>query len=186
MISTEFERLINTCLPKSLSIAMEERFPGEMFEVKNVGSDLNSEVNEVIILTLSGHLFRMFITIIFVQNDKLNDLIRNVLSKSSAELDNAAFYDYLNEVGNVLCGSIKRNIQKVIPSLGMSTPNLLDVESFKYIEGLKIDYQGGYMISKDQMPLFYVNYYLKGYGEIDFIQTVQLEEEVDSGELEFF
>lgn len=189
MISPEFERLIKTSLPKSLSLAMEERFPGEAIDSREVDTDINEDMKEAIILTLSGHLFRMFIAIIFDKNDSLNNLIQTALAKNSTELDDDAFYDYLNEVGNVLCGSMKRDIQKVIPSLGMSTPNLLNIESFKYIQELKINHQGSYLLSQNQSPLFYVNYYLGNYGEIEFSQTPQIEveeEEVDSGELEFF
>jgi CheY-specific phosphatase CheX len=187
MISPEFERLLSTSFPKSLSTTMSERFQNELIEVKEVGTDINNDMQETIILTLSGHLFRMFIAIVFNKNDALKQIIQSALSKGSPELDNDAFYDYLNEVGNVLCGSIKRDIQKVIPSLGMSTPNLLKIESFKYIKELKIDHEGGYALTKDQAPLFYINYYLGSYGEIEFNQSSIIEEEeVDSGELEFF
>jgi len=188
MISPEFERLIKQSFPKCLSLAMEERFPAEAIEVKETDVSISNDMQEAIILTLSGHLFRMFIAIVFNKNEQLNQLVKDALANNATELDNAAFYDYLNEVGNVLCGSLKRDIQKVIPSLGMSTPNLLNIESFKYMKDLKIDEQGGYVLSKDQTPLLYINYYLGGYGQIEFSQAVQLEEEeeVDSGELEFF
>ena len=187
MISPEFERLLKVSLPKCLKLAMGERFPGVTIDVKETDATINDDMQEAIILTLSGHLFRMFIAIIFNKSAGIDQLIQSALAKKTNELDNAAFYDYLNEVGNVLCGSIKRDIQKAIPSLGMSTPNLLNIESFKYMKDLKIDQQGGYALSKDQSPLFYVNYYLGEYGKIEFCQNINIEEEeVDSGELEFF
>ena len=156
MISPEFERLLKTSFPKSLTLTISERFQNETIEVKEIDSEIDSEMTEAIILTLSGHLFRMFIAIIFDKNEALKNVIHSSLSKKSPDLADEDFYDYLNEVGNVLCGTIKRDIQKVIPSLGMSTPNLLNIDSFKYVKELKIDHQGGYALTKNQTPLFHV------------------------------
>lgn len=187
MISVEFERLIKQSISKSLALTMQERFPGEVLDVRESEVTINKKMTQAIILTISGHLFRMFVAIIFDKNAQLNNLIQNALSKSSTELDNSAFYDYLNEVGNVLCGSIKREFQRAIPSLGMSTPNLLNIESFNYIKELKIDGKTSYLVSQDELPLFYVNSYLGTYGNIEFDQVLSSEEDdVDSGELEFF
>lgn len=186
MKSEAFGNLLSDRFSNIISMSMEERFSSEIFSVSKVGTDKVDNADEVIVLTLSGNVFRIFISIVFNKSQRLEELVKHETQSQEAVLENIYFYDYFYEVGNVLCGSLKREIQKVIPSLGMSTPNLMDVKSFQYISALGIDYKNGYLVSSNEEPLFYIQYYLGVYDEIEFQEQAPVDDVFESGEMEFF
>ena len=112
--------------------------------------------------------------------------IADGLNIKNENLPNSRVYDYLCEVGNSFFGSVKRVIGNSVTSLGMSTPNILDCSSFKYVDELKIDNKGYAVAELNGNPLFYASFHISASGELNFAVEQTVEEEVDSGELEFF
>jgi CheY-specific phosphatase CheX len=187
MISTDFERLLQQSFPKSIELGMGERFSHLSSIIKDVGTPKTAPEQEVIVLTISGHLFRLLVALVFNKDNQIRTEIEQAQNKKASEIDDEAFYDYMNEVGNVICGSLKRELHKATPSLGMSTPNLLKHDSFKYIDSMKIDDKGRFDIQVNQQSFFQIDYYLSAYGPLEIDQNIHIEEEeTDSGELEFF
>ena len=70
----------------------------------------------------------------------------------------------------------------------MSTPNRLSRDCLKYFDALKIDFENHSVAHYDDEPLFYASVYLSADDEINYTinSASASEDEVDSGELEFF
>jgi hypothetical protein len=187
MITQEFERLIKDGFVKCLDLSMTERFPQQGLTVKELSSVPEVEGDEAVVLTISSHLFRILIFLHYKNDEQLKKILLQALNEKQTNLEQSKVYDYLCEVGNVFCGALKREVQKAVASLGMSTPNILSREAINYVQETRIDLQGFAGVSKQGSPTFYASYYLSAYGDLEYSSdSTVIEDEVDSGELEFF
>ena len=156
-----------------------------LFKEKTSLDKLNTQ--EFYILTMSSQVFRIFIFLHFTKNADTEKYVSNALNLTSGKLDDDKFYDYLGEVGNAFLGSIKRDIGKYVPSLGMSTPNKLSIDCLKYMKNLKSNFETHSSASLNDKALFHASVYLVADEELKIhIDRFAHEEEVDSGELELF
>ena len=98
------------------------------------------------------------------------------------------FFDFVGEVGNSICGAIKRELTRTVPSMGMSTPNRLSRDCLKYVKTRSIDYQSHRDVILDDQRLFAVSLYLFADHDLNYEvkDVVGSEDDVASGELEFF
>ena len=180
----EIRRSFKNCYEESL-VAGSDTSRWSIKE-KQQHNDLNEA--EFFVLTVSSQLFRVFVLMHFTKSPQTEAFVSDVLKINSNNLDNDKFYDYLGEVGNAFCGSIKRDIGKIVPSLGMSTPNRLNKDCLKYIDLLSTDLEFHAVAEYDDNPLFHASIYLSADDELDFNVNVSqtIDEDIDSGELELF
>jgi len=151
---------------------------------------IHGEFKEFVLLTITSPLFRV-LTVIHLNNDQATkSFVANKLSTAVDALTDDRFYDYISEVGNTLCGSIKRSLNVHIPSLGMSTPNRLVSGSMKYMFSQKPGFESYQHIEINGQTLFECGVYVCNDVELDFDFTTTTSntqvEEADCGELEFF
>lgn len=147
------------------------------------------QVNEdgFFLLTMSSQLFRVFILLHFSKTPEMEQYVCNTLKLNANNIDEEKFYDYLGELGNSFLGYVKRDIGRAVPSLGMSTPNLLSKDCLKYINVLQADFEAHAIAELDDQPLIYASVYLVADDELNIqISKTKIEDEVDSGELEMF
>lgn len=187
MVNQEFERLLKDSFSNSFESSLRDCLPSAQWECKELRENKGVDSKEAVVITISSHLFRVIYFLYFTNDDKCQEFIANGLNIKNENLPQSRIYDYLSEVGNSFFGAIKRNLGAAVPSLGMSTPNILDCSSFKYVHELNIDTNGYAVAQLDGEPLFYASYHLSASGELNFeVEHQQVEEEVDAGELEFF
>lgn len=144
--------------------------------------------DELFMLTISSQLFRVIILMHFSRNELFERAVMEALKINNNVLEADKFYDFVGEVGNAVCGAVKRELGRTVPSLGMSTPNRLSQECMKYIRSLKIDFQTHAEVLRDGERLFAASLYLCADHDLDYRVSVSAprEDDVASGELEFF
>jgi len=180
----EIKRSFKSCYEEALTTSSE---PARWsFKEKQSLPDLNEA--EFFVLTMSSQLFRVFILMHFTKSPQSYAYVADVLKINTSSVDDDKFYDYLGEVGNAFCGSVKRDVGRIVPSLGMSTPNRLNKDCLKYMKLLHTDFEFHAVAEYDDAPLFYSSIYLSADEELNFdVNTSQSnEDDVDSGDLEFF
>lgn len=176
------------------NLAIEDSFYSSAdaeIHTADVSDSIHSEFKEFILLTISSPLFRVLTVIHLNNDDATKSYVARKLNTSAESLTDAQFYDYIAEVGNTLCGAIKRSLNSFIPSLGMSTPNRLEAGSMKYMLSQKPSFEGFKHIEINGQTLFECGIYVCNDTELDFqitpTTTSSAEvEEADCGELEFF
>lgn len=187
MVNEELRREIDRLFIKGFE---ESLMPGidvsELF-VKERSKVPDDAGNEFFVLTVSSQLFRMFVLIHFSKNEQSESFVANALNVSASSLSDDSFYDFLGEVGNAFCGYLKRELNKTIPHLGMSTPNRLSKECLPYMKSLKTDYEQHAVAEFCAESLFYASAFLSADQELNYsVQASAVEDDSDSGELEFF
>lgn len=175
------ERLLETSIKNALlDIPVDDHW--KIHEVANF-TDIKTE--RAVILTVANHHFKIFVTIDFIVQE-CRSFIKNNLFNTKEAYDDNVFNDYILEMGNSICGVLKRELGKSIPALGMSTPNFLSRESINYLTGFNPEKHKSHKVSYQEQLAFYVNCYLISNSKAEFSVNVVEEDDVDSGELELF
>lgn len=180
----EISRSFKNCYEETLTSSSD---PSRWsFKDKQQLNDIDEA--EFFVLTMSSQLFRVFILIHFTKSPQTETFVADVLKINSNSVDDEKFYDYLGELGNAFCGSVKRDVGKIVPSLGMSTPNRLNKDCLKYIDQLHTDFSFHAVAEYDDNPLFYASIFLSADEELNFNVNVRQsnDDAIDSGELELF
>lgn len=142
---------------------------------------------EFFLLTVSSQLFRLFVIIHFSKDRQSESFVSEVLGIPQNNLTEAAFYDYMGELGNAFCGYLKRELNKSVPHLGMSTPNRLGRDCIRYMTSLNSDLEHHAVAEYKGEPLFHASTYLVADQVLDYdIKQSFEEQETESGDLEFF
>jgi hypothetical protein len=186
MINPDFERLLKDSFISGFELSVKECLPDEQWEIKEIRENKGNDSKEAVVITISSHLFRVIYFLYFTNDEDCQSFIARGLNTKSENMPQSRVYDYLCEVGNSLFGSVKRAVGNTVSSLGMSTPNILDSSSFKYINELNIHNSGYAVAHLNGKPLLYASYHLSASGELNFDVEQHVEEDIDSGELEFF
>ncbi len=148
----------------------------------------NQGMAEMFMLTISSQLFRIVLVMHFSRTSAFERVVIDALKMNTHTLEQYKFFDFVGEVGNSICGAIKRELTRTVSSLGMSTPNRLGRDCLKYVKARSIDYQSHREVLLNDQRLFAVSLYLFADHDLNYEvkDVVKSENDVASGELEFF
>ncbi len=176
-----FNELLGVCLNESLKSSEFSDWTIKTFDNKTINK------KEVFMLTISSNAFRLFLILHFSNNETTSNFVAKLLKVEADKLESRRFYDYLGEIGNGFCGIYKRELGKYFPFLGMSTPNLMVSETLDHLSIWNHEYETHCQAISEGNVNFYGSIYVSTYDDVDFkYVTNSLDEDVDSGELEFF
>lgn len=146
------------------------------------------QAKRFIMLTISSYDFRIIVLLHFSSDEASMKYVASRLKISASELVATQYQDFLSEVGNILCGALKRGLLQFFPYLGVSSPNQLDCESLKYVTSYKMDYALHLKATAGDETEFYGSVYISSFGELDFDPNAisNTEEKADVGALELF
>ncbi len=194
MSQLEFNREVQ----RFFDVAINETY----FSSNNVNVAVNDckvseykEFSELFMLTISSQEFRIITTIHLNCDEMSMEYVAQKTSATSGSITKERFYDYIGELGNTLCGSLKRSLTSFVPSLGMSTPNRLERDCMHYMTLQEPNYASFNHVEVNGQKLFECGIYICADTDLNIdVKTstcsksdnVGEGEEVDSGDLEFF
>ena len=186
MVSIDAKEGFNSLLSSSMEAALHSQSnPG--WNLQFVEGDREDKEGEFIMLTIVSPAFRLFVLLKFCNDENMYSYVAKSLNVDRTALSEDRYYDYLCEVGNSFCGTLKRELGKHFSYMGMSTPSRLSMEGPAYLKELTFDHhrivKASDAASKIQM---FGGIYLSAYGDIDFKVSKQADAEVNSGALELF
>ncbi|TAK62414.1 hypothetical protein [Methylobacter sp.] len=140
--------------------------------------------NEFVVLTISSAFFR-FLTLFHFDSD--DDATKNYfLRNSNLEVeDNSAFLDAFQEVCNICCGVMNRELHKSYLFLGMSTPYILLRQCVPFVSALNPGYVKHYKITINHSLVLHATLCICDYDIVDFTVNTSADED-STGELELF
>ena len=179
---TGFEKLFPQYLEESLRTGTHS-----VWQLKPVKANM-IDAKKFIMLTISSYDFRLIIILHFSADTASLKYVADSLRISPAELSDTQYQDYLSEVGNILCGAIKRGLFEFFPHLGMSTPNQLRYESLKFVDSYPIDHAIHIKANDGDGTVFFGSLYVSAVGELDFDPAAmkKKDETQEIGALELF
>ncbi|UXH79070.1 hypothetical protein [Roseateles amylovorans] len=97
-----------------------------------------------------------------------------------------ALADALAETGNLFCGALNRELGRVFPLVGMSTPHRLDAHCVDHLALLRYGHVRHFRMALDDGSHRLASYCVCAYGDVDFIAPPVAAGDVGVGELEMF
>lgn len=186
MKNPEFEKMLSNGFIESFKKTLTDIDIEGTWHFKTIRENKGLEMEKAVVVTTSSHNFRIIFFLYFSNNQECQNFINKCLNINNENLPISEIYDYLCEVGNSFFGSVKRVVGRSVNTVGMSSPNIVDQSCFKYVNELKIDNDGFAVAEFDGVPLFYASFHLSASSELSCVADQSTQEEVDSGELEFF
>jgi hypothetical protein len=153
-------------------------------EVKILPEGTEFNETKIVVLTVSSYLFRLMVLIYFTPDDATKEHFARINRMQRADMDEKAFVDAISEAGNMSVGSLNRELARVFPHIGMSTPNIIDKNCSNYLHVLKCGHIQNFEICINQSTIFHATLCVCEYDDVDFsVDTTAVE---DTGELEMF
>jgi len=149
------------------------------------GVDLARIATEkMVALTVSSYVFRVTFLIHFSGDEATRAHFAAVNRVAVQELDDQAFNDSIRECGNICCGNLNRDLVRVFPHVGMSTPNIIDRRCIDYLGKLGQGYVQHFGLLGNTGPALAVTVCVNEFEDLDF--SGDFEEAEATGELEMF
>lgn len=175
--------MLPRCLEESLRTDAQPTWT-----MQSIADPKDFQSQRFILLTVSSYDFRLMVLLHFSVNDSSMKYVADRLKQSVADLPLPQYYDYLSEIGNNFCGSVKRDLCQFYPHLGMSTPNQLGRESLSHVKSWPVEHEAHVKAQGADGVEFHGSIYVSAFGDLDFDfqVSVKQEEAVEMGALELF
>ena len=136
------------------------------------------------VLTVSSYVFRLTFMLHFSDDAATRAHFAAIARVATDELQEQAFMDAIRECGNICCGNLNRDLVRVFPHLGMSTPNILDRRCADHLGRLGAGHLQHFALLGAGGPQFAVTLCVNAFSALDF--TAELTQDEQTGELEMF
>lgn len=157
----------------------------ENCEISILANPKEIQETKVVMLTVASFLFRLSVLIYFSPDEATKAHFARINNVDPAEMSDQAFLDAIRECGNICCGTLNRELARVCPHVGMSTPNIIERECVNHLESLNGGHLQHFQATVDGGKQFHLTLCVRDYAEIDFDWTM-IEETTAAGEMEFF
>jgi len=144
---------------------------------------------KVVMLTSSSYVFRVFSLIYFDADEATRAHLARRTGMSLNDMSQQKFVDAICECANMCAGSLNRDLGKVYRHIGLSTPNILEVQSAHHLGSLNSGHLRHFRVEVNGVNLFRASLCVCEFEDMDFhapSEAAAAEAEVESGELELF
>ena len=140
-----------------------------------------------VMLSISSHAFRMIVLLHHARDEATRTYFATLHRQAPNEFDERAFMDALSESGNMMCGTLNRELGRCVPQLGMSTPHVIGRASMQHLALLRHGLEQHWRLTLQSGQSFDLSVVLCDHGEVDFDHVAPSEDQAETaGELEFF
>ena len=132
-ISPGTQQALTQVLAAGLKQTIWSKNTSTLLDIKPLETLTAISQTQSILLTISSFSFQIGVGLHFQDDEALTCYLTELIKVKSNRPNKEELYDRLGEIGNNLCGHIKRGIGTIYPYLGMSTPNFLTKDSLQYL-----------------------------------------------------
>ncbi|MBA4217329.1 MAG: hypothetical protein IIA03_00770 [Proteobacteria bacterium] len=141
---------------------------------------------QVVMLTVASYSFNLMIFLYFEVDDVIRARVAALQGRDADSLTDRELRDALSERGNLCCGALNREIGRVFPHAGLSTPNILDRRCVEHVRLLNHAHLQHFRVEDQGALLRHATLCVCARGEVDFSWEAAPEPEHTAGELELF
>lgn len=184
MISSNARESFNHLFVQGFKGAMVTE-PQDLCDV-SLAADLAAvKDTQCVAITVSSYLFRLMVLVYFTPQASTTSYFSRANRFTASDLGDAALTDAVCEFANMSCGAMSRDLSRVFPGIGMSTPNIIDKECSSSLGRLHWGHIQHFKLGINKGTHFFASLCVSDYADLDFVVNTP-PEEVSSGELELF
>jgi hypothetical protein len=165
----------------SASLLVSPQDPIEFAPALGIG---HIQTSKIVMLSVSSYCFRLVLLIHFSPDEATRNHFSKLNKLAASEMDDQTFGDVIRECGNICCGSINRDLARVFPHVGMSTPNILDRQCASSLALLGGTFEEHVDIILPGGPKLHASLCVSEFEDLDFEMATRENE--SNGELEMF
>lgn len=120
----------------------------------------------------------------FTPDNTTEKFLRGHTKINSSDMGDSELFDAIRECSNMCVGALNRELAKVFPHVGMSTPSIIDSQCAVFLNDLRCGYIKNFEIVVNRDFKFHVGLYVNEFADLDF--SVDVDETDSTGELELF
>jgi hypothetical protein len=132
----QVDHTLNRLLQASLEQTLKASAPGANWRASRVENLDAVRHDQCILLTISSFKFRIMCLLHASMDGITRQFALDTSAGMAADLDDSGLKDWLLEMSNSFCGTLKRNLQSSCPPLGMSTPNFIERTSISHYSAI--------------------------------------------------
>ena len=156
----------------------------DLFDIMTKPADFPIEEKKIVLLTVSSYLFRLIVMVYFSDDLPTREHFARLNRIDADKMDEKSLIDAICECGNMIVGTLNRDLATVFSSVGMSTPNIIDKNCASYFSSLNFGYSRDFQITINNEKTFFLTIGVTEFADIDFVLDATVEEA--TGELEMF
>jgi hypothetical protein len=147
---------------------------------------LDAEARSVV-MSISEYKFRLVIFFHFEDDKATLAHVARLCRDDVAALSDRQVADTVCEWANMYCGAISRELGRVFPHIGMSTPNILERRVVTHVARLKPGHVSHIALKPGAGPSFASTLCVCDFGDVDFdVEARPVQASDVAGELEMF
>ncbi len=171
---------LRAVLTRSLQKSLPEGTSATKWELSAVADRKELVEPEFMMLTISAYTFRIVVLLHFAQTRAVETLVSELLKCPAGQLTRERQVDCLAELGNTLSGHLKREVARIHPHLGLSTPNRLSRKTLPHLADLHTTFEAHVRAVRDGTPALASSLLLCSYRAVDF-SALRTESAADTG-----
>lgn len=168
MIDLTQKKSLTTLLSKMLCQSLDYVTSKSAWELRTLTNANEINTTEFSMITLTSYTCRFILLLHFNTSKAVFECVANSLKMTREDLSNHKFYDFVGEITNMFCGSMKRTLGLSIPHLGMSVPNHLPKQSMVFFKDLDCEFQVHLEARATDELIFCASLFLWTYGKVEF------------------
>lgn len=184
MISTNARNGFDHLLIQGFKGALAAQ-PDDTCDIGSVPDLSGVKDTKCVVLTISSYLFRLMVLIYFTPDTPTKAHFSRASKIDASAMSEQALIDAISECANMCCGALSRDLSRVFPHIGMSTPNILDKESSSSLHTLNCGHIQHFTVDINKATRFHASLCVSDYADLDFVVDTTASD-VSSGELELF
>ncbi len=154
-------------------------------EISVLDNAADIQESKVVVLTAASYLFRLLVLIYFSPDASTKSHFARINNIHHSDRTEQTFLDAIRECGNICCGSLNRELVRVVPHVAMSTPNIIERQCAHYLESLNGGHLQHFRALTDEGQRLHFSLCVRPYAPVDFEWTAE-PAAANAGEMEFF
>jgi hypothetical protein len=175
-----FERLVRESLAATLA-----RDGGGVVAPVDALADVPG--SHVVVLSVASYRFRLLLGLHFTPDAATRERLARLHGLEPEAMVDRAFDDAIAECGNLVCGTLNRELGRAFPHVGMSTPDVLRRGAIEQLGLLRCGHVRHLRLEHGGEAAWHATLAVSTQGPLDFdLPPAEAVETEAAGELEFF
>lgn len=139
----------------------------------------------MVVLTIASYTFRIITALHFEESAPMKAHMAQIGQRTPESMTHQDFIDAICESGNMCSGTLNRELGVFYDGLGLSTPQILDIQSLPHLDHLGAQHLQHFRVDTADGLRLHASLCARAYEPMDFEWKAE-EQPVSTGELELF
>lgn len=183
LISTRAKASLDRMMELGLRHGIAGGDPGT--GIQPLGQIERGSGTRMVVLSIASYTFRIVTALHFDESEPMKAHMARIGQRAPQAMGQQDFIDAVCESGNMCSGTLNRELGAFYNGLGLSTPQILDIQSLPHLDRLGAQHLQHFRVDAPDGLRLYASMCVRAHEPMDFDWKAE-EQPVSAGELELF